>query len=341
MNEKSKVTAIVLTYNSLSKLGESFFYTVLSSLLSQDYENLEVLIVDNGSIDGTREYVEKLCRMQRNCRTLFLRRNYGWSGGNNRGAVLAKSSEFLFFMNDDVVLEPSCIRRLVEVLDKAKDIAAVQPLIRNADGTINCGLDVGFSGLPKMVHYLKGYPLSETFYVSGCAMLTRREVFNRVGMFDDDLFLYHDDADYSWRLRLSGYRVACVADTKAYHYGSATLGADSSTYLYFLMRNNIWVLAKNSTLPYFFLRLTLFFLEVFISFIGHYLLVRRDLKKVNAILRGLIDGIRNLRIPFSKRREIAKIKKISENKINKAMNHLIDIDLLLFKSLRKRLGLNL
>jgi len=246
--------------------------------------------------------------------------------------------EFLFFMNDDVILvDPSCIRKLVEALAKYENIGAVQLLIRNADGFFNCGFDVGLSGLSRTITMPKNYPLSEAFYASGAALLTTSKIFNKVGMFDGDLFLYHDDLDYGWRLRLAGFKVACRVDARAYHYGSATLGGNPII-SYFIMRNNIWVLAKNSTLAWFTIRLFFFLLEASISFLA-YLLSQHNYKKAIAILNGLLDGFRGLRISFSKRASVMKTRKVKEMEINKAMNTIVDVCRILPRTLRKALGL--
>jgi GT2 family glycosyltransferase len=63
-------------------------------------------------------------------------------------------------------------------------------------------------------------------------------------MFNSDFFLYHDDVDYSWRLWLSGYRIECIKDVKAYHIGSATLGAENPRFYYFIQRNAVWTITK-------------------------------------------------------------------------------------------------
>jgi len=336
--EKGRVTVVILCYNTLSKLGEAFFQKVLESVFCQDYKNLELLIVDNGSSDRTPSYIENLPTMQ-GCKVLCLQRNRGWSGGNNAAVNSVSPGEFLFFMNDDVVLvDPSCIRKLVDVSAKYEDIGAVQPLVRNADGTFNCGFDVGLSGRPMAIPMPKNYPISETFYALGAVLFTRSRIFEEVGMFDEDLFLYHDDLDYGWRLRLAGFRVACLLDAGAYHYGGATLGSGNPVILYFIMRNNIWVLAKNSMLIWFMIRLFFFLLEASISFLA-YLLLQHDYKRAIAILNGLLDGFRGLRNSFSRRANVMKTRKVKEMEINKAMNAIVDARFILPRTLRKTLGL--
>jgi GT2 family glycosyltransferase len=316
--EKDKVTVVILCYNTLSKLGKTFFQKVLESVFSQDYRNLEVLLVDNGSNDETPSYLKNLPNIQ-NCKILCLQKNRGWAGGNNVAINSVSPGEFLFFMNDDVILiDPSCIRKLVKVLTKYENIGALQPLIRNADGTFNCGFDVSLSGLPVAVFMPKNYPLSEAFYASGAALFTRSKIFNKLGMFDEDLFLYHDDLDYGWRSRLAGLRVACLVNTSVYHYGSATLGSGNPLLLYFVIRNSIWVLAKNSTLTWFIIRLFFFFFEALMSFLAY--LLRHDYKKAVTMLKALLDGLKGLRIPFSKRANIMGIRKVRETEINRYMH---------------------
>jgi len=335
---QNRVAVIILTFNSVSKLG-SFFDEVLESVFKQDYQDSEILFIDNGSGDGTPDYVENKCKEHGKCRVLRLGKNYGWSGGNNRGALLAKDANYLFFMNDDVILERGCLHKLMDALLRRKDLGAVQPLIVNRDGTLNYGLTIGLSGFPKMVQCLRGYPSSTIFYVSGAALLTRADAFFHVGMFDDHLFLYHDDADYSWRLRLMGYKVDCVTNVKAYHWGSATLGTESPQYLYFLTRNNLWIIVKNSSLAWILPRIFLMLIEVMISFLGHMLLKKKDVKRTFIVLRALMDGFRNLRVPMGKRVNVAKIRRVREGEINRAINVLVDVDLIFPKTLREAMGL--
>jgi len=187
---QGKVAIIVLTYNTLPKLERSFFDRAVQSIFDQSYPNVEVIFVDNGSSDGTPDYLETIAKGKRNCKVLKLKKNYGWSGGNNRGAVLARDSEYLFFMNDDVILlDKNLIGKLVEAMARHPDLGAIQPLIINKDGSLSYGFDLGFSGLPGAVTKPRNRPLSEAFFVGGAALLTRSNLFFNVGMFDEDLFL--------------------------------------------------------------------------------------------------------------------------------------------------------
>ena len=159
-----------------------------------------------------------------------------------------------------------------------------------------------------------------------------------VGMFYEDLFLYHDDVDYAWKLRLLGYKCACIVDAKAYHWYSATLGLQNPRVFYFLTRNNIWVIAKNSTLAWFLLRLFLMMIEVLTGYLRYVLLKRKNGKAALFMLRGILESLINLSKAFSKRVNIIKFRKVKETEINKLMNILTDVDMIFPRKLWKVLG---
>ncbi|MCD6301062.1 MAG: glycosyltransferase family 2 protein, partial [Staphylothermus sp.] len=324
---KGKVALMVVTYNSLSKLGKGFLDKVVKSIFMQNYSDLEIVFVDNGSNDETPNYIEGVCINMNNCKVLRLKKNYGWDGANNRGAILVRDAEYFFFINDDVIiLDRDLINKLVEVMSKYPELGAVQPLIIDKNGNLSYGLDLGFSGLSVTVSQPRGYPLFEPFSIVGTAFLTRSDAFFSVGMFDEDMFLYRDEEDYSWRLRLFGYRIACLANAKVYHWHGATLGVENPLKIHHVIRNTIWSIAKNSSLAYFLPRLILMLIEVLISYLGYALLTKRDGKMASAILRGILDGFTGLGKAFSKRIYVTRFRNVKDKEINKYMNILVDIN---------------
>jgi len=331
---RPKVSVIVLTYNTLTKLGEKFIKLMIKSILNQDYPDLMLIIIDNCSQDNTLKYIKKLLNDGSiEFHIIKLARNYGYAGGNNRGAIYSifRKAEYLFFMNDDIILlDNDIIKTLVKKMNEDKKLGAVQPLIINRDETLNCGFKCGFSSIPKM-----SKDGEKIFYVSGAALLTRARTFLEIGMFDSDFFLYHDDVDYSWRLWLSGYRIECVKDVKAYHIGSATLGVENPRFYYFMLRNAVWTIAKNSSISMLIPRLALLFSESFISYVLNHAFIKRDPRLVKADIQGLVEGIKNLSTAFSKRIFIQKNRKVSERLINKIMDPRVDVELLFPKTLRR------
>ncbi|MGC9107242.1 MAG: glycosyltransferase family 2 protein [Infirmifilum sp.] len=330
------VSVVLLAYNSVSKLGTRFIGRVVESVLTQTYPWLDLIVVDNGSSDSTYEVFRDVCIAYDNCHVLRLPRNYGYTGGNNRGAIFAMSRrpKYLFFVNDDVILlGGNVIEILVEALEANESLGAVQPLIINRDRTVNCGFKVGLSSIPEM-----SSSGESIFFVSGAALMTRAELFRGAGMFDENFFLYVDDVDYLWRLRLLGYGVKCVKEAKVYHVGSATFGAESPRFYYFFTRNHLWTIFKNSSLKWLFLRLTLFSLEILVSYILGNLLNRR-LDDVKAIIRGFIDGMGGFQTLASRRVEVQRMRRVNEINVNEAMDYYIDVGLFFPKRVRRRLGI--
>jgi GT2 family glycosyltransferase len=315
-------------------MKEKFINLMIKSILNQDYPHLMLIIVDNGSHDKTPIYLSELLNnVTLEHYIIKLPKNCGYAGGNNVGALYAvrHGAEFLFFMNDDIILlDRNLVSVLVNRLMEDESLGAVQPLIINRDGSVNCGFICGFSSIPKMSGDGRGI-----FFVSGAALLTRTKVFLEVGMFDPDFFLYHDDVDYSWRLWLSGYRIECVKNVRAYHWGSATLGAENPKFYYYMLRNAVWSIAKNSSVSMLIPRLTLLSLESLISFVLHHALIKRDPRLVKADILGLLNGIKGISVGIAKRALVQRNRRVSEKYINRLMDARIDLDLLLPRTLRR------
>ena len=146
---------------------------MLSSVLNQEYSNYEVIIIDNKSVDDTLKVISDICRRYKNCKIFPLKRNYGWCGGVNRGAIVGKYAKYFFILNDDVILGKSCISKLVQILEDNEKVGAAQPILINKDGTCICSFWLGISGLPK--------PSLDNniFYVSGGALLLKEIYFSR------------------------------------------------------------------------------------------------------------------------------------------------------------------
>ncbi|NAZ24821.1 MAG: glycosyltransferase [Thermofilum sp.] len=283
------VAVVVLAYNSISK-NRTVFERTLRSVLEQDYPDKQLIVVDNGSSDGTFEFAASFCEDRLGCRVVRLPKNLGWAGGNNRGALLAKGSRYILFLNDEAhLVHRNCLTRLVRHMERDDSLGAIQPAIVNRDGTLNLGGAIGLSGLPK----LRTSPSLRLSYLSGAALMVRTSTFFVAGMFDESLFLYRDDAEFCWRLLALGWRIAITPDCFVFHWGSATHGKDSPNYLYFMLRNNLWVLAKRAPIRQLPVRFLLALIESLVVFVGYWAVVRRDPVRLKAVLRGLFDGLKN------------------------------------------------
>jgi GT2 family glycosyltransferase len=222
-SELPSVSVIVLNWNGRGHLAPCF-----ESLLKLDYpaDKLELILCDNGSTDGSVEFMQ---RRLPEIRVIALRRNYGFAEGNNRAAREA-TGEWLAFLNNDMRVDSSWLKHMVEPLAGNPRIASVASRIMNWDGTkIDfVGGGVGFHG--------HGFQLDDgaarsiqdrprrLLFACGGAMLMRRDIFLSVGGFDPEFFAFFEDVDLGWRLNVLGYDVWYTPEAVVQHRHHGTAG---------------------------------------------------------------------------------------------------------------------
>lgn len=236
-----KVAIIVLNYNGLRILGSKLLRRCLNSILNTDYRDFVVIFVDNGSTDGSTNFVEEEFHEYIDAGLLHilkLNKNYGWSGGNNRGALYALKlfkPDYLAFLNNDLyVVSRDWLKASIRVT-QSYSIHVVSPLIYEIKlrkynvGNIVFGdggsIAVAFTEKDLRRMLSKGRQVLELPAVHGCAMIVYSEVFKRLGGFDEGFRAYYDETDFCFRARRRGYQVAAVIDpnTKVLHFGGLTI----------------------------------------------------------------------------------------------------------------------
>lgn len=246
-----QVSVVVLNYN-----GSRWLERCLDSLRRQTiFADLEVLVADNASPDQSDKLAARFMADWPNGRVIQHGANLGFCAGNNRAAAQAHG-EFLLFLNNDAWLEPDCLERLlVETLRLSA--AAAMPLVMNYD-------DASFQSLGAAGFDIFGFATArlphteprEVLMPEGCSYLIRREVFEQLGGFDDELFMFADEYDLSWRLWIAGHRAVAVPAARMHHRGAANVNPagggtatefrTSDTKRFYANRNNLLVLLKNA-----------------------------------------------------------------------------------------------
>ena len=248
----SKLAVIVLNWNGLADT-RALLPTLLACRMPEGW-SLEVVVVDNGSSDGS---VAAFRAEFPGVETVALPENRRFAGGNNEGLrrALAGGAEAVALLNNDTLADPGLFERLLLALQQDPAAGAAAPLIyygapsdriwyAGARATPGLGL-TSHRGLRR--RDLGQYRAVEpTGYLTGCCLLARREVWEKVGPLDERYFIYAEDVDWCLRARRAGYRLLFVPTARLWHRVSATSGAASPWKVYQRTRANLTLFSTHA-----------------------------------------------------------------------------------------------
>lgn len=243
MRADNKVSVVIPNYN-----GKRFLAACLKALLS-DAPEAELLVVDNGSADGSRELVE---REFPGVRLIALDQNYGFPRAVNEG-IRAASRPYVILLNNDTEVLPGFTDALADALEadgrafsaQAKLISLYDPERIDDAGNYYCALGWAFARGKDRTAARYEEP-GAVFAACAGAAAYRRELFEKIGSFDEAHFAYLEDIDVGWRARIAGYRNLYVPSAKVLHAGSGTSGSRYNEFKVSLSsRNNIYLIWKN------------------------------------------------------------------------------------------------
>jgi len=292
----------------------------LDSLRHQTFQDFELILVDNGSTDGSWEGLEE---QWPGLRLIRLAENAGFAAANNLG-VRKAAGEWIALLNSDAFPEPEWLAVLVNSVTNYPDYDFFGSTLVQADdrdlldGT---GDVYHISGLAWRRFYNQpreqaDREVEEVFSPCAAAALYRRSAFLQVGGFDEDYFMYHEDVDLGFRLRLQGFRCLTVPDAVVFHKGSASTHIKSDFSIYQGHRNLVWTYLKNMPgwllwkyLPAHIIANLVFL--VYYSIQGSF----------SAIWRSKWDAIRGIPQAINKRRDIQNQCQVSTQDISSLMEH--------------------
>jgi GT2 family glycosyltransferase len=242
------VSIIVLNYNSRDDT-----LACLRSLEHLTYLYVEVIVVDNGSTDGTVEAV----REQFPDVTLMpTGANLGFTGGNNVAIryALNKGADYIMLLNNDTIVAPDMIDRMLNALERDPSLGVVGPLIYyydqpevvwSAGGSIDWQRGMTrMAGIGEEDKGQFGENARAVDFVSGCALLARRAVWERVGLLDDQFFMYYEEIEWCVRVNRAGFKIAHVPTAMIWHKISIEARAASPHTFYYMTRNRLLFLGR-------------------------------------------------------------------------------------------------
>lgn len=309
-----KISVIIPNWN-----GRKLLHKCLSSVFSQNFADFEVIVVDNGSTDGSANYVKK---NYPEVKLIRLPKNLGFAQAVNRGSIESKS-KYLALLNNDAKPDKGWLSNLYSEIISHPEVFAVVPkilkaankkIIDNAGDRINI---VGQAQPRGKEEYAKKYNKEGyVFGASGAASLFRKEVFDRLGKFDEDFFFYFEDVDFSIRAQLAGYKCWYVPRAIVYHQGEATATNLGNFIEYQRFRNTIFLVIKNFPLNLLtrrgrWFKIPLVWLHTFYFFVKRGLLV--------SAVKVIFDVIIYLPKLLRKRTKIMKIRKVDIDYIDNLM----------------------
>ncbi len=248
-----RLGVIILNWNG-EKLLKEFIPEAAKFTITDE---ADLIVADNGSTDDSITWLRKY---HPDVKLIELDKNYGFSEGYNR-AIREADYEFIVLLNSDVEVTPGWWQPLLGFLQKNPDVGAVQPKIlsyRDRNKFEYAGAAGGYLdslGYPycrgRLFDYIEedhgqydGEP-ADICWASGACLMTRRELYMRLGGLDTDFFAHMEEIDLCCRILNAGYRVCALSDSAVYHVGGASLAQGNPRKTYLNFRNNLLLLHKN------------------------------------------------------------------------------------------------
>ncbi len=304
------VSILIVNWN-----GQKHLETCLSSLATITYKNAEVIVVDQGSSDGSVAYLKKHFKK---VRIVELIENTGFAKGNNLGLEHV-SGELVLLLNNDTKVEPDFLEPLVQVVQK-KGVAVVQPKIcfwdkKQIQSAGSFMTTTGFLyhrgyGADKIKYQAQG----KIFSANGACMLVKKNIAEKLGLFDEDYFAYLEETDFCWRVWLAGYEVIYEPGSVIYHKGGQTSQVFTNAHVQHLaFRNRINTILKNLGFNY-----LLWILPIHLGLCVLNAIVFLSKSKAShsyAVFGAIFWNLTHLENTLKKRRIIQNARKISDRSL--------------------------
>jgi GT2 family glycosyltransferase len=236
-----KVYIIILNWN-----GKEDTIECLNSVLRMNYPNYEVVVVDNGSIDGSVGAIRKTFPQ---VMIIANQKNLGFAGGNNVGIryALDQDSDFIFLLNNDTCVDAELLNELVSAYRSVHNPGFLGCKIffyDKPDIVQHYGGRYAYNDILKGYHYGEGEKddgrfndIVESEYVTGCAIIAHRSLLENIGLLDERFFVYWEDGDWCLRARAAGFKNYVAPSAKLWHKVSASNRNSSSVNIFYTTRN--------------------------------------------------------------------------------------------------------
>jgi GT2 family glycosyltransferase len=301
-------SVIIVNWN-----GRKFLPECLESLLYQAYRHFSIILVDNGSTDGSVDFV---VQNYPEVHTIALPKNVGFSVANNIALKTVKT-EYVALLNNDAVADPLWLQSLLGALESYPEagFAASKMLFYDNPEIIDRVGDVytraGTGLLRGRGMRADSYNAREwVFGACAGAALYRTQMLRDIGIFDEDFFLLYEDVDLSFRAQLKGYKCLYVPEAIVHHKGSSSIIYDSPISVYYSHRNLEWVYIKNMPAG---LILKSIFPHIIYDMAAFFFFTARGRSKY--FIKAKWDALKGLKKALKKRRQIQRSRIVDDDYI--------------------------
>lgn len=320
------VSIILSNYNGLVHLKECF-----DSLSNINYKNVEIIFIDNNSKDRSVEFIRN---NYKNVIIIQNKKDYGFSGANNIAASHAKGKH-LVLLNIDTIVGKNWLTELVKVAEASDEVGIVvsKQYYYHDRTKINFA---GFSSDKYLKHNRIGYNerdhklyniQMETFFAAGASVLIKREVYEKIGLFEGIYYAFYEDLDLSWRAWISGYKVIYAPKSFIYHKAGFILGKKNPKKAYLIERNKLRTLLKNyefksiqRILPIYFVKRFLLLFRYFSQFSEDFFI------KFQAYIKAIMWNLFHVRSLIQNRKFVNSIRIRNDDfifKLNNKIEHFV------------------
>lgn len=318
-NPDPLVSIIILNYN-----GSKYLRKLFDSILSDTPPfRFELIIIDNGSRDNSLEIIKDYCKnITQNivCKVLINKTNLGFGRAMNQGLKLARG-KYVAFLNCDLYIESGWLERVIEVFHQKPRVAIVQPLICDYDNPLRvqslglyCDWVCNFKGANQ-----KAQETQAILAPFGAAFIARRDIFQRIGGFDPDYFLYGEEIDIGLRTWMAGFMVILTSKAKVFHKGGGVTPKQilrGYTYYYNARKNQLQTIIKTFSWKMFPFVLTSLTIINFIRIINT--LRFRNYHMIFGVMNAYLHIAKNFKKVIKKRYVFQRrIKKVNEAALKK------------------------
>ena len=293
-----KVSIVTPNYN-----GEKFLKTFFESL-NRDCDYIgEVIIVDNGSADGSKDFINE-SSFNFPVKIIENDENLGFSPAVNQG-IREAQNEYIFSLNNDTEVREGSVKALLDLISSDDSIFSVQAkMLQYSDKELidDVGDEYNLLAWTKKTgenHKSSDYnETCEIFSACAGAAMYKKSLLEEIGMFDDNYFAYMEDVDLAIRSKINGYKNYMCPDAVVYHIGSATSGSRHNDFKVRLAaRNNVWTVYKNQPIPMKIVNFIFLFLGFLIKYV---FFIKKGFGK--SYMAGIREGLKTrdkiTKVPF-------------------------------------------